>query len=91
MNDVAEVSQYIVDLTNHSNRLRLESAVPGRQMKVVLRHASDPSQPLIHGTGLVSADEQAFSIDIATPAGIHHMSCSWPALSAELANYSEFD
>jgi hypothetical protein len=90
MNDV-EVSQYIVDLTNHSNRLRLESAVPGRQMKVVLRHASDPSQPVIHGAGLVSADEKEFSIHIATPAGVHRLSQSWPALSAELAGFAEFD
>lgn len=90
MNDV-DVNHYIVDLTNHSNRLRLESAVPGRQMKVVLRHASDPSQPAIHGAGLVSADEQVFSIDVVTPVGVHRLSQSWPALSAELATYSEFD
>ena len=89
--NVVDVNQYIVDLTNHSNRLRLESAVPGRQMKVVLRHASDPSQPAIHGAGLVSADERVFSIDVVTPVGVHRLSQSWPALSAELATFSEFD
>ena len=30
-------TDYIVDLSNHSNRLRLESAVPGRPLKVVVR------------------------------------------------------
>lgn len=90
MNDV-DVNQYIVDLTNHSNRLRLESAVPGRQMKVVLRHARDASQPAIHGAGLVSADEKVFSIDVVTPAGVRRLSHSWPELSAELATFSEFD
>ena len=52
----ARTCEYVVDLTNHSNRLRLESAVPGRPMKVVVRDPAHPDGPAIHGTGLLSAD-----------------------------------
>ena len=43
----AHACEYVVDLTNHSNRLRLESAVPGRPMKVVVRDPAHPDGPAI--------------------------------------------
>ena len=87
----ARVPEYVVDLTNHSNRLRLESAVPGRPMKVVVRAPAPPDGPALHGTGLLSADGRSFAIDIPTPSGLHHQTCDWAKLSAELNTYSEFD
>lgn len=87
----AHLPVYVVDLANHSNRLRLESAVPGRPMKVVVRSEAEPSGPPMHGTGMLSADQTEFTIDIQTPAGMHRQSQSWAALSTALATFSEFD
>ncbi len=87
----ASVTDYVVDLTNHSNRLRLESATPGRPMKVLLKSASDPSAPLLHGTGKLSDDQMHFTIDITNGEAVRQLSLGWPELSAELAAFSEFD
>ncbi|HEY9193634.1 MAG TPA: hypothetical protein VIO81_12240 [Methyloversatilis sp.] len=83
--------EYVVDLTNHSNRLRLESATPGRPMKVVMRDPADPSGPPIHGTGLLSSDQTEFTVDIPGPGGTHRFTQNWAELSARLASFSEFD
>ncbi len=84
-------TDFIVDLSNHSNRLRLESAVPGRPLKVVVRDPAQPDGPALHGTGLLSADGKVFAIDIPTAGGVHHQTCDWAALSAALDAESEFD
>ncbi|WP_374339683.1 hypothetical protein [Methyloversatilis sp.] len=84
-------SGFVIDLGNHSNRLRLESAVPGRPMKVVVRDPAQPDGPPMHGTGVLSADGRRLSLDIATVAGPHHQECDWATLRAALDAESEFD
>ena len=83
--------EYVVDLTNHSNRLRLESATPGRPMKVVVRDPADPSGPPMHGTGMLNSDQTEFTVDIPGPTGTHRFTQNWAELSARLASFSEFD
>lgn len=82
---------YVIDFGNHSNRLRLEAAVPGRPIKVVVRDPAHPDGPPMHGTGVLSADSRSFSLDVMTADGTHHQTCDWAAISAALDAESEFD
>lgn len=84
-------SGFIIDLSNHSNRLRLEAAVPGRTMKVVVRDPAHPDGPPMHGTGVLSADRSSFSLDVMTDHGMHHQTCDWAKISAALDAESELD
>lgn len=82
---------YVIDLANHSNRLRLEAAVPGRPMKVVVLDPEHPDAAPLHGTGVLSADRRQLSLDVQTAQGVHHQTCDWSAICAALDAESEFD
>jgi hypothetical protein len=87
----ADLSEYVVDLTNHSNRLRLESISPGRPVKVMLRHARDAAAASIHGSGVLSDDGSTLTIDFPSDPALHRLTLDWRALSRELAGFSETD
>lgn len=87
----ADLSEYVVDLTNHSNRLRLESISPGRPVKVMLRHARDAAAASIHGSGVLGDDGSTLTIDFPSDPALHRLTLDWRALSRDLAGFSETD
>lgn len=87
----ADLSEYVVDLTNHSNRLRLESISPGRPVKVMLRHATDAAAESIHGHGVLSDDGSTLTVDFAPDSALHPLALDWHTLGKELAAFSETD
>ena len=64
-----EPLDYVLDFSDRHNCSCIESAEPGRPMRVRVRHAQDATAPTLVATLTRSLDSEQYSVEVITPDG----------------------
>lgn len=64
-----EPLDYVFDFSDRHNCSCIESAEPGKPMRVRVRHAQDATAPTLVATLTRSLDGEQYSVEVITPDG----------------------
>lgn len=65
-----ESPTYVLELHNKSNRSKIASAKPGKEVQVLVHLEEDSLVPPISAKGIRSADGASFLVIVTTAAGV---------------------
>jgi hypothetical protein len=80
---------YFLDLEDSHNRAVLESAKPGKEIRVRVKQEEVRSAPSIAATGTLSDDSKIFHVVVVTSAGRQTHDRGWSELQQDLAGYRQ--
>ena len=75
---------YFLDFDDGRNRAALESAKPGKEVRILVKAEENRSEPSVRATGKLSADGKVFDVVVA---GQHSHSWTWVWLQEKLGQY----
>ena len=78
---------YVLDLRSSLNRATIESAQPGKPIKVLVRPEGDESAKPIAANGVQSNDGKKFRVTVQTDAGQQTHEWTWSTLQEALRPY----